>query len=151
MHGAKYHVTARANRKEMIFESDEMKDLFLRVVKRAKRKYRFKIENFCVMGNHFHFIIQPLGRSNLSRIMQWILSVFAMSWNRLHDLTGHVWGERFYSRIMSSFVDFLRIFMYICDNPVEAGLVKNAEKWKYGGLFHLKNKLFHILDSPTLY
>lgn len=37
-----------------------MKELFLSVVKRAKGKYDFRLENLCVMGNHFHFIIKPV-------------------------------------------------------------------------------------------
>ena len=55
-----------------------MKDLFLETVARAKRKYDFRIDNFCVMGNHFHMIVQPLNGVSLSAIMQWIMSVFAM-------------------------------------------------------------------------
>ena len=60
--GARYHVTARANRKEMILDSSARKELFLSVVKRAKEKYEFRLENFCIMGNHFHFVIQPGAR-----------------------------------------------------------------------------------------
>ena len=44
--GARYHVTARANRKEMILDKGPMKELFLSVVRRAKTKYDFRIENF---------------------------------------------------------------------------------------------------------
>jgi REP element-mobilizing transposase RayT len=47
--GGRYHVIARANRKEMILESTVMKDVFLETVARAKKKYDFRIENFCVM------------------------------------------------------------------------------------------------------
>jgi REP element-mobilizing transposase RayT len=37
--GAEYHVTARINRGEFILESNEIKDLFLEIVKRSKIKY----------------------------------------------------------------------------------------------------------------
>ncbi|MDA3937983.1 MAG: hypothetical protein PF693_01560 [Spirochaetia bacterium] len=47
--GAEYHVTARINRGEFILESDEVKDLFLDIVKRAKIKYSFKLRSFVVM------------------------------------------------------------------------------------------------------
>jgi len=56
-----------------------MKDLFLEVIVRAKGKFRFRIENFCVMGNHIHLMIRPGTRESLSRIMQWVLSVFRNS------------------------------------------------------------------------
>jgi len=41
--GALYHVTARANRKEMILDSITIKDLFLQVLTRAKKRFRFQV------------------------------------------------------------------------------------------------------------
>lgn len=144
--GALYHVTARANRKEMIFESDEIKNLFLEVIRRARRKYTFSIENFCVMGNHYHLMIRPGAGANLSRIMQWIMSVFAMAYNRIHGLVGHVWGDRFFSMIVSGLKEYLRIFTYIDENPCKARIVDNPRAWRYGGLWHHRSGLNAICD-----
>jgi REP element-mobilizing transposase RayT len=134
--GARYHVYARANRKEMIMDRDEMKDLFLTVVKAAKERYDFRLENFCIMGNHFHFIIQPGINSCLSSIMQWILGVFAMRFNRRMKLTGHVWGERFASSIIRNLRQYREKYLYIDENPGKSGLVDKAQDWLYGR-FHL--------------
>lgn len=128
-------------------DSDAMKDLFLDVVKRAKRKYDFRIENFCILGNHFHFIIQPGDRCCLSSVMQWILSVFAMTFNRLHHYTGHVWGERFHSVILGCLRDFLRVFYYIDQNPVRAGLVDDPKDWRYGDLHHRRKGLHDVVEE----
>ena len=49
---ARYHGTARANRKEMILDSKGSKELFLEVLRRAKAKYTLRIGNFCVMGSN---------------------------------------------------------------------------------------------------
>lgn len=145
--GAVYHVTARANRKEMILDNRGMKDLFLEVLARAKGKYRFRIENFCIMGNHIHLMIRPGAGESLSKIMQWILSVFAMAYNRIHGFTGHVWGCRFFSRIMASFRQFVTVFLYIDQNPVKANQVEDARDWRYGGLWHDRHGLRGILDG----
>lgn len=145
--GARYHVTARANRKEMILETKKMKELFLSVVKRAKRKYDFRIENFCIMGNHFHFIIVPGKGESLSAIMRWLLSVFAMAFNRVSGFTGHVWGERFFSRIISGFQSLVQVFKYIDDNPVMANRVNNGRDWLFGGLWHHRSGCREIVDD----
>jgi putative transposase len=100
------------------------------------------------MGNHLHLIIKPGKGMCLSRIMQWILSVFAMRWNRKHNKTGHLWGERFFSRIIAGIVDFIRIFMYIDDNPIHAYLVKKAWEWEYGGLWHHRKGIRGIVEDP---
>jgi putative transposase len=146
--GARYHVTARANRKEMIFDTVTMKMQFLSVVKRAKAKYRFQLENFCVMGNHFHFVIRPRRGESLSAIMRWILSVFAMTYNRIKCLTGHVWGDRFFSRIIASLRELLLTFEYIDDNPVKAGRVVDRREWRWGGLWHDRTGCRELVDGP---
>ena len=134
--GATYHVTARANRQEMIFHCEAMKTLFLATIRRAKQKYRFQVHNFCVMGNHIHLIIRPDPGESLSRIMQWILSVFARAWNRKHHTTGHLWGERFFSKILNGMGEYLKTFRYVTENPVKAQLVGRIDKWEFGGLWH---------------
>jgi REP element-mobilizing transposase RayT len=68
--GARYHVTACANRKEMILDSRGSKELFLEVLRRAKAKYRFRIENFCIMGNHFHLVITLNSQGDSARLNQ---------------------------------------------------------------------------------
>ena len=146
--GARYHVTARANRKEMILSTAAVKDLFLAVVKRAKAKYDFRLENFCIMGNHFHFIIKPGRGECLSAIMQWILSVFAMAYNRRMGYTGHVWGSRFYSRIIESLRQLLQLFEYIDANPIKAYDLGQSGEWPWGGLCHHKTGRRDIVDSP---
>ncbi len=149
--GAIYHVTARANRKEMILDSNEIKELFLEVLRRAKGKYAFRLENFCIMGNHFHLMVRPEGKTNLSRLMQWIMSVFAMAYNRLHGLVGHVWGSRFFSRIVSGIQDFLKMVAYIDDNPVESHQVQNKRDWQYGGLWHHRAGIMELSSGMGLY
>jgi len=142
--GALYHVTARANRKEMILDTCEIKELFLEVLHRAKGKYAFQLENFCIMGNHFHFLVRPEAGTNLSRLMQWIMSVFAMAYNRIHGLVGHVWGSRFFSRIIAGLPEFLRIFRYIDDNPVEAQQVEDKRAWRYGALWQRRSGILEL-------
>ncbi|MFA5929121.1 MAG: transposase [Candidatus Margulisiibacteriota bacterium] len=143
-----YHVTARINRQEMILENDEFKELFLQVTKRAKEKYSFKIRNFCLMGNHIHLDIEPSETENLSRIMQWILSVFARYYNNINDYKGHVWYDRFKSKAIQSFQQLINTFVYIANNPVRANLVDHPLKYAYSGISYYKNNHLGILDPP---
>ena len=98
------------------------------------------------MGNHIHLLIKPGPGESLSKIMQWLLGVFAQLWNKKHCLSGHLWGDRFYSRIILGILDFLRVFLYVDYNPVIAGMVKQPEQWEYGGLWHHKKGLTDVMD-----
>lgn len=145
--GARYHVTARANRREMILAPKAIKELFLSVVKRAKTKYGFRLENFCIMNNHIHFVIQPNKGESLSAIMRWILSVFARAYNKLMGYWGHVWGSRFYSRIIASLRELLQVFEYVDNNPVKAGQTANRHNWRWGGLWHDRTRCRDIAET----
>lgn len=148
---ATYHVVARANRKEMILKSPEIKTLFLGIVAKAKKRFAFTLDNFCIMGNHFHFIIRPRNGECLSKIMQWILSVFAMAYNKMHHMCGHVWGERFFSKIIKDLKEYMATFNYIDENPVRSGLVKNRTDWKFGGLnFRRRGRKGIVEPLPSL-
>jgi putative transposase len=145
---AVYHVTAKINRGEMVFNETAMRSLFLTFVTRVKKKHSFAIYNFCVMGNHVHFAVRPDADSSLSEIMQWLLGNYAKAWNKEHGVKGHLWGDRFFSRIIRGGMDFLRVFNYISRNPVKAGLVERPEEWEYGGVCHFVKGETSILDIP---
>jgi putative transposase len=139
---------ARANRGEFILDQPVMKEVLLATIERAKTKHAFSIENFCIMNNHIHFILTPRRGSNLSRIMQWILSVFAVRFNRIYGYKGHVWYDRFKSKVIDDLRKFLAVFHYIDQNPVKARLVSHAQYYAYSGLRHTREGRFHILDPP---
>jgi putative transposase len=161
-HNATYHVCALINRQEMIFQTgdflpemetkyirtDSIKELFLNVLKDAGEKYKFSLKNFCIMGNHVHLLIKPLENESLSSIMQWILSVFAIRYNRLFKLKGHVWYDRFKSRIIQTFQQMINTFFYISNNPVRARLVKNPLSYLYNGICHILNNNYSLVDPP---
>lgn len=147
---AQYHVVARANRQEFILETAKMKELFLAVVKRAKRKFKFQICNFCIMDNHIHLMITPLGGENLSKIMQWILSVFAIQYNKANGYKGHVWYDRFKSKIVDGLRQFLDTFLYVANNPIKPGLCNKPDEYEYCGVFHMRCMRYEVVQPPSL-
>jgi putative transposase len=136
LEGAWYHITARVNRGEMLFDRGEVKDLFLTILARAKKRYRFQVINFCIMGNHIHLMVQPAKGVSLSDIMRWVLGVFARAYNKKQGLTGHFWGDRFYSRILDGLRQIAIAFGYIDANPVKASLVDHPWEWRHCGYWH---------------
>ncbi len=146
--GSSYHVTARINRQEFIFFSKEVKEMFMLTVRRAKTNYDFIVRNFCIMNNHIHFIIEPRGDAELSKIMQWILGVFAQTYNRKYGLKGHVWYDRFKSKVIDSIRQYLNTFIYIANNPVKAGIVDRAADYEYNGIADMQKGIMDIMERP---
>lgn len=102
------------------------------------------------MDNHIHLLIKPGKGENLSKIMQWILSVFAKRYNKHFNLKGHVWYDRFKSKIIESFQQLISTFEYICNNPVKAEMVESAEEYLYGALWFIRHRLFDLVEPPDL-
>ncbi|MHB9294441.1 hypothetical protein PilKf_00155 [Pillotina sp. SPG140] len=146
-HGDTYHVTSEINRLVMELQSPIIKTFFIQVIAEAHRKYGFKLWNFCVMDNYIHFLITPEKNVSLSVIMKWIKMVFAIRWNKLHGVRGHLWGDRFHARVIENREDFLKVFQYINQNPVKVELVKQAKEWIFGGLYHYLHNILHIVTT----
>lgn len=145
---ARYHVVARANRGEFIFAEARVKEMFLAILRRARQKYSFLLENFCIMNNHVHLLIRPGPDVSLSKLMQWILSVFAQTFNREFGHKGHVWYDRFRSKVVRNLRQFAATFRYIAKNPQKAGLVADETAYEFSGVHALLRGRYSVVDPP---
>ncbi len=146
--GACYHITARSNRGEFILHSTKIKDMFLSVLLRAKKKYEFRLKHFCIMSNHIHLMIEPQEKTDLSRIMQWILSVFAIRFNKIYGHNGHVWYDRFKSSVIRTLHRYIKIFEYISNNPLKAKMCKTVFEYEYSGLAWFCRNNYELVEPP---
>lgn len=82
--------------------------------------------------------------------MQWILSVFAVAYNKKLGYVGHVWRGRFKSRVIESRQHLVSAFNYISENPVKAGMVTTPVEYEYCGIRHIHDGDYSIVDPPDL-
>jgi putative transposase len=144
--GAVYHVTSRTNGKIKVLDNIARQRIMLVILEEAKDKFGFRLHNFCFMPNHFHLLITPASGTNLSHIMQWIKTRSAKSWNFIHSTTDHLWGERFFSRVMKNWEEYLIVHNYIDQNPVKAGHVICPSDWKASGAYYIANNIEGLVD-----
>ena len=83
------------------------------------------------IDTHFHMEIRPNKNENLSEIMKYIKQKFTQWINRTFNLEGSAWKDRFFSRIIEDFTDLVRVFIYIEENPIKAGLAKRSEEYPF--------------------
>ena len=141
--GATYHVTARVNNSVFYFEDNRYKQLLTNIVEKAHEKYHFEMHAYSIMDNHAHFLIKPTGQDEeeLSRIMQWILSDFARIYNDINQTAGHVWYDRFKSKIIQDDDHWNTVFKYIVENPVRAKKIKNPVNYQFNSLAKIRDKM----------
>ena len=98
---ALYHVTARGDRRELIFEDDGDRQLFLEILAATILQFNWICHAWCLMGKHYHLLIQtPEG--NLSKGMRQLNGVYTQSSNRRHRRGGHVFQGRFKGILVDS-------------------------------------------------
>ena len=147
---AVYHVISKAVKGEFIFADEATRRLLFSALQAVKQKFRFRLYNYCLMSNHIHLMIRPIGEvpKELSHIMQEVKSLFAMRYNKINDLQGAVWMNRYFSCILRTPYTRQKTFDYIAMNPVKAGMVASAELYLYGGTFDYMQGRYHLIDPP---
>lgn len=132
-----YHTYSRCIDKANLMRMNKMKELMLKVIVKAQKKYEFEIISYVIMDNHFHFMIRTVeGGPTISRIMQFIKSQYARRYNKDMRRCGPFWNERFGDTIIEDQENpeeaFELINNYIINNPVKANYVSNPRDYKYG-------------------
>jgi putative transposase len=90
---------------------------------------------YCLMHNHFHLALWPIGDGDLSRWMHWLLTTHVRRYQKHYHTSGHIWQGRFKAFPVQE-DDHLRVLLrYIERNPLRAGLVERAEDWPWSSLY----------------
>lgn len=128
--GAVYHITSRGNAKGMIFDDDRDRQKFLDVLGSVVKKYSWLCHAYCLMGNHYHLLIEtPDG--NLCRGMRQLNGVYTQAFNRRHNRPGHLFQGRYKAILVEKDNYLLALCRYIVLNPVAAGLVSSPGDWPW--------------------
>jgi DNA-directed RNA polymerase specialized sigma24 family protein len=80
-------------------------------------RFHWLCHSYCLMPNHHHLMIET-PEPNLSRGMRQLDGVYAQTFNKLHDRTGHLFGGRFKSILVEREPYLLNLCGYIVRNPL---------------------------------
>jgi putative transposase len=128
--GAVYHITARGNNFEAIFFDDADRYVYLRMLAAALRRFSLRLYAYVLMTNHVHLLMQTL-HPNVSAAIHQLHGTYAKFINRRHGRWGHVFGQRFFSEIITDDAHLLGLSRYIPRNPVRAGLVEDPAAYPW--------------------
>jgi putative transposase len=147
--GATYLCIGTINRFRDELVDIEVKEIMLDVLQECKCIYSYILFDFSVQNNCIKFIIKPTGNSNLSSIMQWVLSQFAVRFNKYFKLRGHVFYDRFKSEIIETVEEVKKNMKKLLDFPVANKFVRKAVDYIYCGAYYLKRKVHHLVEPLT--
>lgn len=144
--GALYHIYNRGINKQTIFSSPDNYVYFLGKV----RKYLLPVCDilcYCLMPNHFHFLIYANEKSIIpvkagavemqlvSAAIKHSLSSYTKAYNKMFGRTGSLFVQNTHCKQIvfdvSSVQGAFACFNYIHQNPLQAGIVDIIEQWHY--------------------
>ncbi|MDJ0705954.1 MAG: transposase [Leptolyngbyaceae cyanobacterium MO_188.B28] len=128
--GNYYHLYNRGNNRQNIFFERDNYLFFLRQFRRYLVEQTLYVIAYCLMPNHYHFLVQ-LRKADLSEKIGAFSISYTKAINRLHQRCGTLFQGRFQAIHVEGEEYWLNLSRYIHLNPVKAGLVKRPEDWEF--------------------
>jgi len=117
-----------------VFHKDADYAAFLNLFDEAHDRCPMRLLAFCLMPNHFHFVLWPQGDGDVSRWMQWIQTTHVRRYHEHYRTTGHIWQGRFKAFPIEQDEHLLTVLRYVERNPLRAGLVPGVTDWPWTSL-----------------
>ncbi|MDR3356869.1 MAG: transposase [Spirochaetaceae bacterium] len=95
-----YEISTHVNNREPLFRGGQAMALFDRVFRETAHRFVFVVLGLSLAGDRLAFYIKPADGFELPAIMKWLKQTFAIRYNRDNGRTGHLWGDRYRSRIL---------------------------------------------------
>src|SRR5690242_2765292 len=128
--GAVYHVMNRGVRGTPLYTEPAEREQFLELLGETCRRYDWQTFGYCLMGNHYHLVVRT-AEPTLCRGMQWLDACYARWFNKRHDYTGHALFRLYQAVLVEDDRQLVDTIRYVLRNPVEAGLCRRPEDWRW--------------------
>jgi REP element-mobilizing transposase RayT len=129
--GQYYHIYNRTIPGVPLFFNPGNYLYFLRLVQRSREPYGANVIAYCLMPNHYHFLLRQETDVPLSRFVAAVLNAYVQALNRQQGRRGPLFQGRFRHAWVDREEYITHLCRYIHLNPVQANLVAVPEAWQY--------------------
>ncbi|MFZ1934548.1 MAG: transposase [Thermoguttaceae bacterium] len=149
-----FHLLNRGVGRRMLFAKDEDFLALERVVEESLRTRRMRLCAYCLMSNHWHFVVWPQRDGDLAAFMQHVTNMHVKRWKEhRHEIGyGHLYQGRYKCFPVETEDYFYRVARYVERNALCANLVGRAEEWPWSSLRRAEREepAFPILSTWPL-
>jgi len=125
-----YHVVSRGVPETRIFLSDLDRTGFVRLLEHVEHRHGWVCHAYCLMATHYHLVLAST-RQALSDGLCELNGIYARGFNQRHGRFGHLFADRFSSRLIESEEYLYDACSYVVLNPVKAGICERVEEWPW--------------------
>ena len=134
--GLVYHVWNRAAGRLRLFKKEADYQAFERIVVEAQARHPLRLLEWCLMPNHWHFVVWPERDGQVTDFFRWLTHTHAMravTHRRVLGM-GPLYQGRFKTLAVERDEHLATLLRYVQRNPVRAKLVKRAKQWRWLGM-----------------
>ena len=144
--GEYFHIYNRGNSKNNIFLNDDDFKFFIlkinqnlfpsiynqnRIHSTPIPENSFSIISYCLMPNHFHFLVKQNSTVTISKLILKVCTSYSKYFNKKYEKVGHVFQDQFKQVFIEDNSYLLWLSAYIHLNPKVARLTNNAGDYKW--------------------
>jgi putative transposase len=147
-----HHVINRGNDRRRLFDSPSEFSQFLDLMAWAKSFYPIRVVGYCLMPNHWHFVLWPEEARAMPAFLHRLCTTHAIRRRKATRSIGHghVYQHRYHAFLIDSEAYYFRALRYVEANPVRAGLVSSASQWSWSSFSERMGEGRGILDPGPL-
>jgi putative transposase len=109
------------------------------------RKPLVRIMAYCIMNNHYHFLLEELFEGGITRFMHKLGAGYARYFNNKHDRVGSLFQDKFKNILVDNdrYLQYLLVYINVL-NPAQY----LEPKWKEKGFHSTKSVLDYVASYP---
>ena len=112
-------------------------EAFERTIEKTLQTRPMRICAYCLLPNHWHFVLWPERDGDLGAFMQKLTITHVRNWQENHRQVGygHLYQGRYKSFPVESDDHFYQVVRYVERNALRANLVDRAEDWRWSSIW----------------
>ncbi len=126
-----YHIYNRGANRLDIFYHDADYVFLLKLIRKQAERMNISVIAYCLMRNHYHFLLRQHGEISVSKFMQAVFNVYSKAFNTKYQHTGTIFEGPYKAIAVDSTPYLLHLCRYIHRNPLDAAIVVRPEQWHY--------------------
>ena len=131
LQGSLHFITFSCYRRLPYLGTVARRNLFLRILEQARRRYQFALLGYVIMPEHVHLLMTMPSVGDPSVVMK-VVKERLTRWLRKREvLAGQMWQKRFYDFNVCTEKKRVEKLRYMHRNPVKRGLVSTPEQWDW--------------------
>jgi REP element-mobilizing transposase RayT len=129
--GQYYHIYNRGAHQVPIFREQDNYLFVLRKMKAYCRSLHLAPIAYCLLPNHYHFLIRQDGDHPGGLLPQRVFNSYSKAYNKRYDHSGTLFEGHYQAKAVDQDGYLLHLCRYIHANPVIHGLVEEVGGWAY--------------------